>query len=552
VNHEGILYRHVYRHVVVLSALVALVLSACGGSSPKKPSASDAGKVSSGKSDAGSTTNAKTDSGMMLVNKPTKKPDAGAPKPTACTSDAECDDKLLCSGKEVCDSGTCKHTEVPCKGQLCDESMKAACSAPTNVDGITLDPSTKMQTMIGWEATAQTGQDDVPAASYDAYIDELLDDVVNDLGITRLRVELRSGAESTAGGGTYPIVNDNADPNVIDPKGFDFSVLDKQIDKIVLPMKKRVEANGEKLFFNLNYVSFLDKVTVTPSLHAEQPEEYAEFVYATYKHVKDKYDLDIDAWEPILEPDNVQAWTPQRIGAAIAAAATRLKKEGFTPSFIAPSCTDMGHAITYYDTMIQTPGVLPYILELSYHRYGGVSDQNLMAIQMRSQRDHVGSSMLEHIGSDYVDLHKDLSLAWNTSWQQFTLAFPGANDGGGKYYAIINPTSASPQIQMMDRTKFLRQYFKFVRPGAVRFGASASVGKFEPLAFTNPSGKVVVVVKSNAGGGFAIDGLPDGKYGIKYTTASEYDIDAPDAGAWGGQLLVANIPAAGVITIYGK
>jgi O-glycosyl hydrolase len=540
-----------HRHVVTLSVL--MLLSACSGaSSPKKLSSADAGKIDSiGKLDAGKTqSSGNSDSGSgMSIDKPTKKPDAG---PKACTADGDCDDKLLCSGTEVCDAGTCKHTNVPCKGQLCDESMKAACSDPVMVDAVTLDPSTKMQTIIGWEATAQTGQDDVPRASYDAYIDELMDAAVNDLGLTRLRVELRSGAESTAGGGTYPIVNDNADPNVIDPKGFDFSVLDKQIDLIVLPMKKRVEQNGEKFFFNLNYVSFLDKPTVTPSLHAEQPEEYAEFVFATYKHVKDKYGIDIDAWEPILEPDNVQAWTAQRLGAAIAAAATRLKKEGFTPHFIAPSCTDMGHAITYYDTMIQVPGVLPYLLELSYHRYGGVSDQNLMAIQMRSQRDKIGSSMLEHIGSDYTDLHKDLALAWNTSWQQFTLAFPAKMDGGGTYFSVVNPTSAHPQIQILSRTKLLRQYFKFVRPGAVRMGAMSSVPKFEPLAFTNTSGKVVVVVKSNAAGGFSIAGLPDGKYGIKYTTQTEYDIDAPDAYAYGGQLLVARIPEAGVITIYGK
>ena len=41
-------------------------------------------------------------------------------------------------------------------------------------------------------------------------------------------------------------------------------------------------------------------------------------------------------------------------------------------------------------------------------------------------------------------------------------------------------------------------------------------------------------------------------YGIKYTTASQYNIDLPDQTARAGQLLATQIPAAGVITIYGK
>ncbi len=62
----------------------------------------------------------------------------------------------------------------------------------------------------------------------------------------------------------------------------------------------------------------------------------------------------------------------------------------------------------------------------------------------------------------------------------------------------------------------------------------------------------MVVVKAAGKGAFAIDALPDGKYGIKYTTQGEYDKDLPDQAVYGGQLLVTQIPATGVITIYGK
>ena len=67
-------------------------------------------------------------------------------------------------------------------------------SSPAPSTVITVDPSTRYQTMTGWEATAEGGQNDV--ASYPAYRARLLDLAVNTLGINRLRVEVKSGAEN--------------------------------------------------------------------------------------------------------------------------------------------------------------------------------------------------------------------------------------------------------------------------------------------------------------------------------------------------------------------
>jgi hypothetical protein len=60
------------------------------------------------------------------------------------------------------------------------------------------------------------------------------------------------------------------------------------------------------------------------------------------------------------------------------------------------------------------------------------------------------------------------------------------------------------------------------------------------------------VVKAAAGGIVAIDGLPAGTYGIKYTTSSEYDVDLADKSIGGGESLISSIPAAGVLTVYQK
>ena len=47
----------------------------------------------------------------------------------------------------------------------------------------------------------------------------------------------------------------------------------------------------------------------------------------------------------------------------------------------------------------------------------------MQAIASRAVQYGIDTSMLEHIGSGYQDLHKDLTLGRNSAWQQYTLAF---------------------------------------------------------------------------------------------------------------------------------
>ena len=423
---------------------------------------------------------------------------------------------------------------------------------------IALDPNTTYQTIVGWEANAQSGQTDSPGFS--KYKDQLFEQAVDDLGLNRVRVEIRSGAENPIDYFSqylngrinrnewkqhwYEIINDNDDPLVINWKRFQFSQLDHTIDNVVLPLKQRLDARGKKLFINVNYVDFGSSAFE----HKEFPEEYAEFVLATYLHLKDKYGWVPDAWEVILEPDNAN-WSGKQVGSAIAAAGNRLKAHGFNPVFIAPSNASMANAITWFDQMIQVSGVQEYLSEFSYHRYAGVSEANLAAIAARAVRYKINTSMLEHIGSGYEDFHQDLKIGRNSAWQQFTLAYP-TKDNGAQYYWIDDKFPTNPKIIMGSRTKLLRQYFKFVKNGAVRIAAKSSHREFDPVAFVNADGKYVVIIKASQGGSFSIQGLPPGTYGIKYTTRSQYDVDEADVTIGSAQPLTARIPDSGVITVY--
>lgn len=163
--------------------------------------------------------------------------------------------------------------------------------------------------------------------------------------------------------------------------------------------------------------------------------------------------------------------------------------------------------------------------------------------------------MLERIGASYPQLYDDLTLGMNSSWSQYTIANPyywTTSDGGGAYYLVDDTNPNAPKLIMGSRTKFLRQYFKFVRPGAVRIGATSDNGGYGPVAFINTDGKYVVVVKADQAGGMTIRGLSAGLYGIKYTTSSQYNIDLPDVTVGSGQSITTSIPATGVITVYEK
>ncbi|MCI0771556.1 MAG: carboxypeptidase regulatory-like domain-containing protein, partial [Chloroflexi bacterium] len=407
---------------------------------------------------------------------------------------------------------------------------------PPLADAIILDPTVTYQTMVGWETTAGIGSVDF-IVDFQKWSGAAVDLAVNGLGINRVRLEIKSGAENPVDSftpymngtlsraawkaGWYTPVNDDADPNTINLSGFQFSALDHSIDTVVLPMKQLVEANGEQLYVNLNYVDF----NTTSALHHQDPAEYAEFMLATFQHMQGKYGFVPDAIEIILEPDN-SLWDGSKIGLSIVATANLLQANGFAPpDFIAPSVAGAAQLANHFDAMAgSAPASLSFLTEIAYHRYGGMSAGQFNDLTTRANLHGLDTSMLEHIGSGHVDLHEDLKKGNVSAWQQFTLAYP-TSDNGAQYFIIGNPTGASPTVSYGDRTRYLRQYFKYIRSGAVRFDAVSNAVRLDAVAFRNTDGGQVVVVKATAGGSFSIDGLQAGTYSIQYTTSSETATD---------------------------
>jgi hypothetical protein len=458
-------------------------------------------------------------------------------------------------------------------GKSAAASVHVTASMPADGD-VVIDAGTVYQQITGWEAAAWTGQwscgGGYPTSLYDRYAPEVFDGAV-DLGINRLRLELRAGAERptdlfpgfTAGtveyddwrATWYDAVNDNGSASSINPAGFQFSEMDLAIERVVQPLRQRLAARGEALYVNLNFIDFRRNTSFE---HHVEPEEYAELILAAFQHIRSRWGWVPDAVEIILEPDNGSPdWTGAQIGSAIVATGNRLKAAGFSPDFIAPSGASAIWTRSVINQVVAVPGALQYLSELSYHRYS-VSAEAIAGIADLAAQSGVRTSMLEHIGSGHEDLHEDLELGRISAWQQFALAGCAAGDPGGRHFLVDASNPANPTVTLASRSHFLRQYFRWVRAGAVRVGATSSIAALHPLAFINADGGYVVVVKTDGARDFTIGGLPAGEYGVAYTTGpnetspQQSGVELAPVTIGAGEALSTGIPGRGVITIYAK
>lgn len=438
----------------------------------------------------------------------------------------------------------------------CGEGTSSSLPRPTEAAVITVDTLTRFQTMTGWEASSQSGE---LQPGFKGWQNQLFDLAVNDLGINRLRMPITAGAENPhdhyadmiAGRSDnwrcerYLSVNDNNDPRVINPAGFQFSAMDTVVKSVILPMRQRLQARGERLYLNLNYVAFIRQCPAgTPYVH-DDPAEYAEMVLAAFLHFRRQYGFVPDAVEIILEPDNVSPpWTGSLIGQSIVATAARLAAEGFRPDFVGPSNTNASSAVDFADDMYRVAGVAPLLKELAYHRYAGASDEVLLALAERGRVGGARTAMLEHIGSSVEDLYKDLTLAQVSAWQQFVLAFPTA-DNGAQYYPIVDGKPV-----MGNLTRYLRQYFRYVRMGAVRVGARSDTPQLRPVAFRNVGGRLVVVIHIDREGPIEVRGLAPGRYGTSVTTTSATGVEQAEKVVGANGILTFTATATGVATVY--
>ncbi len=421
-----------------------------------------------------------------------------------------------------------------------------AAPAATGVN-VTVDDRITYQTMTGWEATLSVGWSISPASR-----SRLIADAVNDLGVSRIRLEISGNLVETTTSmvGTNCVpngvlgVNDDGDPFHLNPTGFQWWCLDQKVTDWVVPMRALVATRGEPFTLNVCYVGF------DPSTDFQQldPEEYAELVEATLAHLRLTYGLSPTIWELRLEPETGFKLSGAQLGAMLARAGSRAQSRGYGHlPFSAPSNANPNSVPAYLSALLAVPGAATYLAEVGYHRYTPPAAGTLAAISAAAAASGVPTAMLEHIGADEHELYDDLTQGNVSSWARYVLAGPFGGPTGGSQLYYVDPVTDTYQLR---GTAYpLRQYFKYIRPGAVRLEATSTEPNLHPVAFRDRQGQVVTVANADAASTLVIGGLPGGSYRVSYVLAGGTPVVGSRMTLVPGAALSAVIPGAGVITV---
>lgn len=150
---------------------------------------------------------------------------------------------------------------------------------------VTIDPAIQYQTFLGWGGTTPNEE-----GLADLARNQILDALVNDYGLTRLRFEPPAGHRPNSQ--RWEWLNDNGDPDVLDWSAIDTSTLDQRATQWLVPFKQRVEANGDPFDVYVS-PSFFDGGSsgTAPAWLLNSPGEKAEYATAILLRLRDAHGI---------------------------------------------------------------------------------------------------------------------------------------------------------------------------------------------------------------------------------------------------------------------
>lgn len=404
--------------------------------------------------------------------------------------------------------------------------MKGTCGQPAEPITVTLQPQVRFQTLLGWGGPA--GLFWLP----ERLVDEIIEESVNGLGLTRLRFEPpRREWED--------VFNDDGDPYHIHWASFKTARTDAFVAKVLLPFKRRVEANGEP--FSL-YVSpsFFDGGSSgsVPAWLLHSPAEYAEWATAMLLHLRNKHGIVADYYCICNEAGNNNPFTPQAVSPMIKVLGPSLKALGFPTRIQFPECVNANTSWNYIRAVQKDEEMWDFVGLVSYHLYGNNSERP--NIRDFAWRKGLPTGQTEFMGLTIQHLYEDFTEGGVSFWEFYAL-----ND-----FLRLNPS----------RTWFahapafweFRQVIRYVRPGAVRIEATSSDPSLRCLAFVKGGATTVVLLNTSPPAQarrVRLRGLPPGTYGLSWSAGGVYHEEGVRRMGDSGED-VLEVPPGAVATLY--
>lgn len=341
--------------------------------------------------------------------------------------------------------------------------------------------------------------------------------------------------------------NDNGDPAVLDPAGFNFTEADALRDKILSP----AAAYG------------YDDVTLGPLLNLQAPlswlqpirsadysrylDEAAENVLASMQHWRDAYGLTpklLDLFnEPTTGNRELQSSSVQEMVDLVARIGTRLRAAGFAEvKFLVPNEETIDRSVQVAQAMLADPVARPFVGAIGFHPYpyGSVyaSPRRILETSGAGTPDPATRQQLEQLkalGQQYgvpiwmtevsegpgtndyafdaiepvlaraIHVHDNFEYAGasayfgqNTLWDSQTHAEHFANRAVpflSEQSDVVLADVGTGAVRITGLGYAIGHYARWLRPGAVRIGATSEKPRVIVTAFRDQAnGRIVVVV----------------------------------------------------------
>lgn len=396
--------------------------------------------------------------------------------------------------------------------------------------------------------------------------DNFVDTLVNDLGVSIVRMELQYDLEPE---------NDNNDPNKIDLSKFNINGDTKKwIDHF-----KALKAKGVKNFIASiwsppAWMKTNGKIIEGGNLKDDCYEEFAEYCTAFIKIMKneagiDMYGLSIQNEPAFEEPYQSCVYSPEQYARAMDAVGKRFKKEGIKTLLFGPE-----HMLGNFESMrdyiwaMEDTDTLKYLGAIAVHGYGsnGVDANSpaptlwdrayeTLAKKYKKQLWMTETSGYTNSWKDTMNLAQDIYVALKFGkinawvWWRLSDCFTGEFAGRvrNEVESLMKDRVPTPKYYVS------KNYYRYIRPGAMQIDSNSSDKDVLVVAFNDKASKKITIVLINKGGtektidiGINGTGLPR-EYKAYRTSATENCIDAGTVKAGGVKL-----PASSITTLYGS
>jgi len=407
--------------------------------------------------------------------------------------------------------------------------LSLAAVIQANAATVTIEPSIRYQTIRGWGASSYS-----PPWVRPETRSEVITEAVNDLGLTRLRLEPPSGNRSNTR--RWEWLNDDGDPEAINWAAFNTRDLDDRTTEMVLPFKQCVEANGDPFDIYVS-PSFFNGGSSgeVPAWLQYSPGEYAEFATSLLLRLRDVHGIEADYYCICNEAGNGNPFTASLVANLAKTLRPRLQALGLRTKIEFPECVSASTSWNYIQAVRNDDPLWPHVGVVTYHLYG-TNDPYRSYIRDFATSRGLPTGQTEYMGLTMNHLYDDLALGGVSYWEIYGI--------GSQLQWNYN------RIARTGHYWSFRQVLHYVRPGAVRIAATSDDANLRTLAFLRDSKVTVVLINGSGARSVTVTSLPTGTYGVCQSVGGAAYQERGIQTVTGAGALTVNAPSNTVMTIY--